>query len=210
MGHYNPRHFATASDAAVLRVLAEYGFATLITTAGDAVSVSHVPVLFERDAGARGAVIGHVAAANPHAEAMTRGATFMIFQGPYGYVSPNWYADPVGAVPTWNFVAVHVHGSIERVDGARDKRAIVDALSTRHEAPFARPWTSGKMDPGLLQKMLGAIVGFRLTVERIDAKFKLSQNRSEADRSGVIAGLEGRGAPAADILAAWMRDYAGS
>lgn len=210
MGHYNPRHFANADDAAVQRVLAQYGFATLVTTAEDAISVSHVPVLFERDTGARGAVIGHVAAANPHAEAIVGGATFMIFQGPYGYVSPNWYADPAGAVPTWNFVAVHVHGSIERIDGMPDKRAIVDALSARHEAPFARPWTSGKMKPALLEKMLGAIVGFRMTVERIDAKFKLSQNRSEADRCGVITGLERRGTPAADLLAAWMRDYGGS
>ena len=210
MGHYNPRHFATADEGAIERVLAEYGFATLITTADDTVTVSHVPVLFERDTGARGAVIGHVAAANPHAQVMARGVTFMIFQGPYGYVSPNWYADPAGSVPTWNFVAVHVHGSIERIDAMPDKRAIVDALSARHEAPFARPWTSAKMKPDLLEKMLGAIVGFRMTVEQIDAKFKLSQNRSGADRAGVIAGLEGRGTPDAEILAAWMRDYAGS
>ena len=208
MSLYNPRHFATADEQAIRRVLTEYGFATLITSAHNEVVVSHVPVLFEPDPGAHGSVIGHVAGANPHAGALDQGASFLVFQGPFGYVSPNWYTNPAGSVPTWNYVAIHVHGSVERLDGIADKRAIVDALTARHEASFPRPWTSAKMDPPLLEKMLGAIVGFRMVVERIDAKFKLSQNRSSEDRAGVIAGLEERGSPAADSLAAWMRKYA--
>jgi transcriptional regulator len=137
-----------------------------------------------------------------------QGTSFLVFHGPFGYVSPNWYTNPAASVPTWNYVAVHVHGRIERIDGLQDKLAIVDALSARHEAAFARPWTSAKMDPPVLERMLGAIVGFRLIVERVDAKFKLSQNRSGDDRTGVIAGLEGRGTSGADLLAAWMREYA--
>lgn len=207
MSLYNPRHFATADAQAIRRVLTEYGFATLITSANDEVVVSHVPVLFEPDSGTHGSVIGHVADANPHAAAMALGASFLVFQGPSGYVSPNWYANPAGSVPTWNYIAIHAHGSIERLDGIQDKRAIVDALSARHEASLPRPWTSAKMDPPLLEKMLGAIVGFRMVVERIDAKFKLSQNRSSEDRAGVIAGLEERGSSTADSLAAWMREY---
>ena len=208
MSIYNPRHFATADDQAVRRVLTEYGFATLITSADNDVVVSHVPVLFEPHPGAQGSVIGHVAGANPHAEAMADGATFLVFQGPYGYVSPNWYTNSAGSVPTWNYVAIHVHGSGELIDGRQDKRAIVDALSARHEATFARPWTSAKMDPPMLEKLLGAIVGFRMVIERVDAKFKLSQNRSSEDQAGVIAGLEGRGSSGAQSLAAWMREFA--
>ena len=207
MALYNPRHFASADDRAVRRVLAEHGFATLITSAGHEVAVSHIPVLFEPSPGAQGSVIGHLAGANPHAEALETGASFLIFQGPFGYVSPNWYTNQVGSVPTWNYVAVHVHGRIERIDGIQDKRAIVDALSARHEASFPRRWTSTKMDSSLLEKMLGAIVGFRMVVERVDAKFKLSQNRTGVDRAGVIAGLEGCGSSAADSLAVWMREY---
>jgi transcriptional regulator len=208
MSLYNPRYFATADEQAIRRVLTEYGFATLITSARNEVVVSHVPVLFEPDSGAHGSVIGHVARANPHAAALAQGASFLVFQGPFGYVSPTWYTDPAGSVPTWNYVAIHVHGSVESRDGTQDKRGIVDALAARHEASFPLPWTSAKMDPSLLEKMLGAIVGFRMVVERIDAKFKLSQNRSNEDRAGVIAGLEGRGTAEPASLAAWMREYA--
>jgi len=208
MSLYNPRHFTEHDETAIRRVLAEYGFAMLVTRTDDDVVVSHVPVLYEADHGDRGRIIGHVAAANPHAQALVSGRTFAVFHGPYGYVSPNWYADPAASVPTWNYVAVHAHGGVETVVDLAGKRDIVDTLSARHEAALPRQWTSAKMDPPLLERMLGAIVGFRLTVERFDAKFKLSQNRSGTDRDGVITGLESRGAPGADELAAWMRAYA--
>lgn len=207
MTFYNPRHFATADEQAIRRVLTECGFATLLTSAGNDLVISHVPVLFDPADGPRGTLIGHVAAANPHASALGQGMTLVVLQGPFGYVSPNWYTQPAASVPTWNYVALHVHGSVERCDKLADKRAIVDALTARHEADFVRPWTSGKMAPALLEKMLGAIVGFRLRIDRIDAKFKLGQNRSSEDRAGVIAGLQARGSAAADTLAAWMRDY---
>lgn len=210
MSLYTPRHFATADHLAIHRVLDEFGFATLITTgAAEEPIFSHVPILFEPGFGANGALIGHVAAANPHAAALTSGKSFLLFQGPSAYVSPNWYSQPAASVPTWNYVAVHAHGPLERIDAAADKRAIVDALSARHESAFPRPWTSSKMDDQMLQKLLTAIVGFRMNVERFDAKFKLTQNRSSSDRAGVIAGLEARGSAPERLLASWMRDYAG-
>jgi transcriptional regulator len=149
MTFYQPRHFSMTDSAAIRRALDEYAFATLVTTKGADVLLSHVPVLV--DASARGAespsegpsvVIGHVAAANPHAAALADGTSFLMFMGPYGYVSPNWYTAPAQAVPTWNYVAIHLHGAIERVDTPEGKRAIVDALSARHESAFRNPWTS--------------------------------------------------------------------
>ena len=209
MSLYNPRHFVHEDPQAIRRVLEEYMFATLITGTQEDVHVSHIPVLFESEPAPHGSVIGHLARSNPQAGALAQGRTFLVFQGPFGYVSPNWYAAPAAAVPTWNYVAVHVHGRIVLLDELAGKRAIVDTLSARHEAAFAQPWTSAKMDPALLDKMLGAIVGFRMEVERIDAKFKLSQNRSGADRAGVISGLEQRDAPGPAALAEWMRRFAG-
>ncbi len=216
MSIYTPRHFASADDVAVRRLLDEFGFATLVTvprqspTIGDGEPlVSHVPVLHEPVDGAHGMLIGHVAAANPHAKSLAEGTSFLMFHGPNAYVSPNWYEKPAASVPTWNYVAVHAHGTIERIDDLAGKRDIVDRLSTRHEASFPKPWTTGKMDPSLLEKMLGAIVGFRMRIERIDAKFKLTQNRSAADRNGVIDGLERRGSQPERLLAEWMRTYAG-
>lgn len=208
MSIYTPRHFVTDDNAAIARVLDEFGFATLITTVPRTETmVSHVPLLHESRDGAHGVLIGHVAAANPHAAVITEGATFAVFHGPQAYVSPNWYDKPASSVPTWNYVAVHVHGLIERIDGQDAKRNIVDQLSSRHEASFPTPWTIAKMEPALLDQMLGGIVGFRMTIERIDAKFKLTQNRSAADRAGVIDGLETRGSASERALAGWMRAY---
>jgi transcriptional regulator len=204
---YVPRHFAEQDAAAIRRVLDEFGFATLVTVADGEPVLSHVPVLVEYDDGRPVAVIGHVAAANPHAKALAAASSLLVFQGPHGYVSPNWYEAPDKSVPTWNYVAVHLAGPLTRIDALDGKRAIVDALSARHEAAFPQPWTTGKMEPSLLEKMLGGIVGFRMTVERVEAKFKLTQNRSAADRARVVAALEARNQPSTAELAAWMRPY---
>ena len=205
---YMPRHFAEQDRTHVRRILDEHGFATLITAVDSDALVSHVPVLVDYADDAAVSVIGHVAAANPHAKALAEGRSFLIFQGPNGYVSPNWYTTPAQSVPTWNYIAVHVHGAIERLDASADKRSIVDALSACHEASLPQPWTSAKMDPALLEKMLGAIVGFRMTVTSIDPKFKLSQNRSAADCEGVIRALGERHSAQTDALAEWMKVYA--
>lgn len=208
MSIYTPRHFLNDDTAAITRVIDEFGFATLITSVpGAETMVSHVPLLHEARAATHGVLIGHVAAANPHAAMLTDGATSAVFHGPQAYVSPNWYEKTAASVPTWNYVVVHVHGQIERIDELDAKRDIVDQLSRRHEASFPKPWTIGKMEPALLDRMLGAIVGFRMTIERIDAKFKLTQNRSAADRAGVIEGLEARGSASERALADWMRAY---
>ena len=206
---YVPRHFSQADSGAVRRVVDEFGFATLITSADGEPMLSHVPILVEHGTGGPVAAIGHVAAANPHAALLGSGPALLVFQGPSGYVSPNWYTAPAQSVPTWNYIAVHLHGTIERLDTLAQKREIVDALSARHEATLPQPWTSDKMAPQLLEKMLGAIVGFRLRVTRVDAKFKLSQNRSAADRDGVLRGLASRETAADNALADWMRDQAG-
>jgi transcriptional regulator len=172
MSIYVPRHFAEQDPAAVRRVLDEFGFATLVTVAGSEPVLSHVPVLIDYRDGRPFAAIGHVAAANPHAARIDSAASsLLVFQGPHHYVSPNWYEAPEKSVPTWNYVAVHLSGPLTRIDTLDGKRAIVDALSARHEAQFAKPWTTAKMDSSLLEKMLGAIVGFRMSIERVDAKF---------------------------------------
>ena len=205
---YVPRHFSQADSGAIRRVFDEFGFAMLISSSGAEPMLSHVPVLVEHGPNGPVTAIGHVAAANPHASLLRSGPAMLVFHGPSGYVSPNWYTSPAQSVPTWNYVAVHLHGTIERLDAIAEKRAIVDALTARHEAALPQPWTSDKMAPPLLEKMLGAIVGFRLRVTRVDAKFKLSQNRSAADREGVLRGLASRDMANATALADWMRDYA--
>lgn len=205
---YLPRHFVESDPDSIRRVLDGFPFATLISVVDGQPILSHVPILIEyAAAGQPQRAIGHLAAANPHAAQLGAGSTLLVFQGPSGYVSPNWYTTPVQSVPTWNYVAVHLRGSVQRIDTADGKRAIVDALSARHESTLEHPWTSDKMRPDLLDKMLGAIVGFQITVTGVDAKFKLSQNRGAADRAGVVQALEANGDASSLALAEWMRPY---
>ncbi len=129
-----------------------------------------------------------------------------MFHGPHAYVSPSWYGDPAASVPTWNYAVVHAHGAIELAEDAAATRAMLDHMITRFESMRPAPWTLG-LDPARLDAMVGAIVGFRLRVKRIDAKFKLSQNRTPEDGRRVAAGLAGAGYAEADATAAWMRAY---
>ena len=207
MSIYTPRHFSVHEDAAVARVLREHPFATLITPGDPEPFVSHVPLQYRANVGAKGMLLGHVARANPHWQRLTHRASVAVFHGPHAYVSPSWYADPANAVPTWNYAVVHVHGSAELMADASETKALLDELIARYEGGRSAPWQL-QLSGRPLAAMLEAIVGFRLTIERIDAKFKLSQNRSAEDRERVIAALRGEDYADALATAEWMERYA--
>ena len=205
MSVYIPRHFAVNDADAALRLIDDHPFATLVTPASPEPVISHVPLL--RDGGgAHDTLIGHFARANPHAGIAAGRASIAIFHGPHAYVSPSFYAEPSTAVPTWNYAVVHAHGTLELAD-ERDTQSIVERLVERFESARAAPWRIG-LDPPRLAAMIGAIVGFRIRVERLDAKFKLSQNRSADDRRRVIDALGRERYAEADATAAWMRAHA--
>jgi transcriptional regulator len=203
---YIPRPFAPREPAQIARLLAEHPFATLVTTVAGEPHISHVPLQFDRS-GPHGTLLGHMARANPHWQHFSGGPSVAIFHGPHAYVSPSWYAEPAAAVPTWNYCVVHLHGSAELMDEERDKRALLDALVQRYESGRPAPWRL-QLEGRALDAMLGAIVGFRMPVTRIDAKFKLSQNRSAEDRERVIAQLRAEGYADANATADWMEAYA--
>jgi transcriptional regulator len=198
---YLPAAFRAADDSAALDLLRAYPFATLLTLAADEVFVSHLPLLPGSES--EPVLRGHLAAANPHAAALTSAPSVAIFLGPHAYVSPRWYADPAPAVPTWNYAAVHVHGQARRLDAAATL-TVVDELTAHFEADSPSPWRRG-LEGDALDSKLRAIVGFELPATRIEAKFKMSQNRSVEDRAGVIAGLSAQGGAEAAAVAAWMR-----
>ena len=135
---------------------------------------------------------------------MASGDSIAIFHGPHAYVSPSWYAEPAAAVPTWNYAVVHAHGRIELAQRPAETQAILDLMIHRFESARPAPWQLG-LDRDRLQAMVSAIVGFRLKVRRIDAKFKLSQNRSRDDQSRVAAALDAEPYADAAATAAWMR-----
>ena len=201
---YVPQHFA-GDAAAIDEIVASHDFALLVTTGAQGPEATHLPLLLDRSRGPQGTLLGHLARANPHAEALDGREALAIFSGPHGDVSPRWYA-AAPAVPTWNYVAVHVHG---RARVVRDKARLVelvDTLSRRYEGDG--PWSVAGLPERFLAGMVEGIVGLEIDIERIDAKFKLSQNRPPGDRRNVIAELERGGDAGGAALAATMRRFA--
>ncbi len=185
---YLPSHFNEVDQKRIATLIRDFGFATLISSTADGPQVTHAPVQFDD---ARGMLVGHIASANPHSAALQNGASMLaVFHGPHSYVSPTWYVDEnprVPNVPTWNYAAIHVTGSVTRIDDALAKWHIVKDLAAQYEAGSATPWDPRGLDAH--ESKLDAIVGFEIAISKIEAKFKLSQNRSLLDQENVIAKL---------------------
>ena len=185
----------------------ERAFATLITPAAPEPAVSHLPLLLVPGCEPHGTLIGHFARANPHWQQSGQAESIAVFHGPHAYVSPAWYGEPQRMVPTWNYASVHAHGMLEIVADEVQTQGIMDALVHRFEAARAKPWKFER-DKSERDALMRAIVPFRMRIKRIDAKFKLSQNRSGDDRARVIDALRSEGLPEADAMADWMQRYA--
>jgi transcriptional regulator len=201
---YIPAHFSTDDRAAIARLIHDHPFATLLTPGAPELQVTHLPLIHVADCEPHGTLLGHFARANPHWRNAAGAESIAIFHGPHAYVSPSWYADPAGAVPTWNYAVVHAHGTLQVAQDPAETRAVLDLLIHRFESARPAPWQLG-LDADRLRAMVDAIVGFRLKVRRIEAKFKMSQNRSGEDQVRVAAALAAEQHADATATAAWMR-----
>jgi len=204
---YIPSHFSVSEHAAIARLIHDHPFATLITPAMPEPFVSHLPLIHIADCEPHGTLLGHFARGNPHWQCAESAPSIAVFHGPHAYVSPSWYTDPAAAVPTWNYAVVHACGTMKLSPEPAATRSILDVMIQRFESTRPAPWRLG-LDQKRRDAMVGAIVGFRLKIKRIDAKFKLSQNRSREDRRRVITALDAEDHPDAAATAAWMRSYA--
>lgn len=194
---YIPRHFI-GDDATARRLIADHPFAILVTGGASGVHVTHLPLLLDDDGAA---LTGHMARPNPHWQAFAAGTTVAVFQGPHAFVSRGWYRDPADNVPTWNYATVHVTGRPRLCDEAATRDA-VERLSARFEDPALPPVIEKKMG-GLLR----GIVAFRLPIEKLEVKLKMSQNKP-AEVAGVIAGLKATGRRDELATAEWMETHA--
>ena len=205
---YVPADFV-ADDATVCELLDNHGAADLITATPGGLVATLLPFIYDTDAGEHGALLGHVARGNDHWRADVVGEAMVIVRGPDAYISPNWYATKAEhgrVVPTWNYVTAHVYGELVIHDDPQWVGALVRRLTERHEAGRATPWSVDDAPPGYVARQLKSIVGVEVRISRIEAKAKLSQNRSAEDVAGVIAGLEEAGDAAS---AAAVRGAAG-
>lgn len=200
---YVPKHFATADRRTVVEFIRDDPFGILVSGIGGRPFATHAP--FVIIAGDPQLVLGlHVARANPHWKHIDATNVLAVFHGAHAHISAAWYEEPHVTVPTWNYAAVHCSGHAKIVDGTRT-HAILERLVRENEGPAG--WSMDSADSDYLERMQQAIVGIEIAVERIDAQFKYSQNRTEQDRCRVIEHLAASSDSGARQLAADMAAY---
>jgi len=203
---YVPAHFAVDDADALIARLASRWAGVLITIDESGAPVgTHMPILWDAE---RRVATGHIARANPQ---WKQGASkgLIVLNGPEAYVTPSWYpskAEHGEAVPTWNYEAVHIAGSVNWIDAGEPLEAIVRDLTTDFERDRPAPWTMADAPRAYIDALLRGIVGVELHAERVEAKRKLSQNKSAADFHGVATGLAATDDPLAHEVAALMRE----
>ena len=170
----------------------ENPLATLVTVGADGIVANHIPLLIDPDPLPSGTLFGHVARTNPvWREFSSENPSLAIFSGPEHYISPSWYPSKQEhgrVVPTWNYVAVHAYGRLQIHEDPDWLRNLVTRLTATHEDRFEQPWQVSDAPADYVDGLLKAIVGIELRIERIEGKWKMGQNRSEADRRGALAG----------------------
>ena len=196
---YLPPHFEQRDVAAMHDLIAAHPLGALVRSGPRGLDADHLPFLFDRHSGPHGRLVAHVARANPlWREARGGDPVLVIFQGAQAYVSPNWYPSKHEAhrqVPTWNYLVVHVHGTITVHDDERYVRGAVARLTREHETRTGgeRAWKMRDAPAAYIDEMLGKIVGIEIIVTRLTGKWKLSQNKDARDRCGATQALRERG-----------------
>lgn len=188
---YVPRPFAEPRPEVLHAFLRQYPLAALVSVSADGLTASHVPLLLDANAGV---LRGHLARANPHWRALAESPSVLaLFTGPEHYVTPSWYpskAEHGKVVPTWNYTAVHVSGRARVFEDKAELLAFLERLTAEQESAFAQPWRVEDAPSEYVANLADAIVGVEIAIERVEGKWKLSQNRPEVDRAGVLHGLE--------------------
>ncbi len=186
---YVPKFFSPPNDAALVDLVRSYPFGSIVTTD---LQASHIPFLLQEEE--EGLVLcGHVAKANPHWQVFDGEATALVmFQGPDGYISPSW-GDCSKLVPTWNYMVVHARGVPQMVEGRAEKVRLLHLMTEVHEASQPAPWAIGDLDAIKLEQLLDALVVFQIPVTSLEGKWKLSQNREDADKAAFVEQVEARG-----------------
>ncbi|HLK16492.1 MAG TPA: FMN-binding negative transcriptional regulator [Fimbriimonadaceae bacterium] len=189
---YTPNHFKESDQAVMQALIRERPLATLVANGEGGLFANHIPLLLEPERGEHGTLIGHVARANPVWKEAAGSEVLAIFHGPEAYISPNWYATKAETgrvVPTWNYAVVHAHGHLTVHDDPAWVRALVERLTIEHESAQPAPWAVTDAPADYIEKLVGAIVGIEIVIDRLEGKWKVSQNQPESNRAGVVKSL---------------------
>ena len=193
---YQPDHHRVDDLSLMHALMRARPLAALISGGAEGLYATHLPTVLKDD-GPYGLIEFHLARANPHWKYLAQcDEALMIFQGPEGYITPNWYpskAEHAKVVPTWNYAVVHVYGRPEVMQETDWIRRHVAELTAQQERNEAEPWALTDAPETFIEAMLRGVIGFRLAITRLEGKWKMSQNRDIKDRDGVVSGLRKRG-----------------
>jgi transcriptional regulator len=196
-----PKLYREEDREKILEFLRQNNFPALVTFDGEKPIATHLPVeVLENERGSL-TILGHMSRANPQWKSFAEGEVLLIFQGAHTYISPRWY-DHVN-VPTWNYMMVHVYGKIRVMEG-EELYSLLSRLVKNHEEPAA--YSLENLPQDFVHKEMNGVVGFSVEVTRVDAGYKLSQNRNETDHENIIRELERRGDENSAVVAKSMRD----
>ncbi len=190
---YIPETFAETDVARLQALMRDYPFATLLTVSDGEPTVSHLPLLLDKSRGEFGVLRGHLARANPQCEHFGGKPVLVMFHGPHAYISPTWYGDGP-AVPTWNYAVVHAHGvaHVLQDDEALD---LVHDMVVLYDENADAAWPDDDASDRFRHEMITHVVAFEIPIARLEGKYKMSQNRPDADRPGIAAALNRRSSP---------------
>lgn len=190
---YRPQHFEVEDRQTIYGLMRDWSFAVLVSQVDDRPFATHLPLHLDDADPDAPRLLGHMARPNPHWRSFD-GETeaLAVFQGPHTYVSPNWYANE-NLVPTWNYAAVHVGGRPRLIEAPAEMRAVLERLTGTYESDATGNWSMDRLDDDLIRRQMGGIAVFELPIERLEAKWKMSQNRRPEDRAGVVEALRGQG-----------------
>jgi transcriptional regulator len=201
---YLPAHFEEARTEVVHKLIRDQPLATVVTLSSTGLTANHIPLEVDSEPPPFGTLRGHVARANPMwRDFSSEMGALAIFQGPQMYITPSWYRttkETGKVVPTWNYVVAHASGALRIIDDREWLRNFVTQLTDRFEAGLPRPWKVADAPADFIDKQLAGIVGIEIPIVKLTGKWKVSQNRTHADREGVVEGLgETAGAEAREM-----------
>ena len=209
---YLPAHFQEDRVDVLHQLIGKHALGTLVTQGADGLAADHLPFMVDPHPTPFGTLRGHVARANPLWQ-KNGSEVMVVFQGPDAYVTPSWYPSKKEhgkVVPTWNYAVVHAHGTLRAVDDIEWMRDFLTTLTERFESPMPTPWKVSDAPADFAEALMRAVVGIEIPMSRLQGKWKTSQNRSRADREGVMSGLhavakaDADKASDANAMAAWV------
>ena len=210
---YCPAHFQEDSPAALIGLIEAHPLGTVICHTATGLVADHIPLLFKPEANTAGKLLGHVAANNPLWQIAPDQELLVVFQGASTYISPNWYATKAEAgkvVPTWNYAVVHAYCSLKATRDPSKVLALISELTDYHESKQPHPWRVSDAPSEFTERLLKNIVGMELTINRLQGKWKVSQNQPTTNQLSVIAGLQGQGTECQSQMAELVKAYGSS